>query len=245
MFLALAAWAMGYWWVVATALDRKLTVLNGHEAVPGITLSYAAKTVSGFPFNIDVVFTGFTAKGAGAHGPFAWHSENFAIHALTYGRSQEIFEAAGQQDLSWTDGGMQAHHIHFLPATLRASAIADANGLARFDLVVVDAGGKQSDGGAFTIAETQFHLRRDKTGLLDIVANGKNVDTGDIKAGAIDLSATLKQASAFAPLLAGRQSWPDAAAAWRDSGAPPSVVLKQNMPQKEADAVRNLLASLY
>src|SRR5581483_1864200 len=58
MFLGLAAWAMGYWWVVASAFDKKLTALNGHEAVPGITVSYASKTISGFPFNIDVVFTG-------------------------------------------------------------------------------------------------------------------------------------------------------------------------------------------
>ena len=96
VFLGIAAWAMGHWWVVASALDRKLTALNGHEAMPGVTVSYASKTISGFPFNIDIVFTGLKIAGAGPHGPFAWSTERFALHRLTYGRAQDIYEAAGQ-----------------------------------------------------------------------------------------------------------------------------------------------------
>src|SRR6185437_10251194 len=95
LFLALAAWAMIYWWVVARAFDDKLNAVNGHDAVPGISISYTGKTISGFPFNVDVVFTGLKISGAGAHGPFAWSSEKFALHRLTYGRAQDIYEAAG------------------------------------------------------------------------------------------------------------------------------------------------------
>ena len=128
LFLGLAGWAMAYWWVVATALDKKLDALNGHEAVPGITLSYATKTISGFPFNIDVVFTGFKVEGAGAHGHFAWQSERFALHALTYGAVRQIYEMAGQQSLSWQDGSGKPHRITFLPASMHASADIECQG---------------------------------------------------------------------------------------------------------------------
>ena len=131
LFLGLAAWAMGYWWVVAGALDKKLTALNGHEAFPGVTMSYASKTISGFPFNIDIVFTNLKFSGAGAHGPLSWSTENFALHRLTYGRAQDIYEAAGNQVLEWTDKGGKAHVFQFLPGSLHASAIADARGLAQ------------------------------------------------------------------------------------------------------------------
>ena len=88
-----------------------------------------------------------TIKGAGAHGPSPGQSEKFALHALTYGRRQDIYEAAGQQTLS-LDGWRRQTASHHLscPVALRASAIIDAKGLARFDLDMVDAGGKDSDG---------------------------------------------------------------------------------------------------
>ena len=35
ILLALAGWAGWHWWSVATALDRKLDAMKGHEAVPG------------------------------------------------------------------------------------------------------------------------------------------------------------------------------------------------------------------
>ena len=111
LFFALAGTAMAHWWIVAGALDRKLTAMNGHEAIPGITLSYTGKTISGFPFNIDVLFTGFVAEGQGAHGPLRWSSEKFALHRLTYGRPQDIYEAAGEQSLSWTDGHGKNHAL--------------------------------------------------------------------------------------------------------------------------------------
>ena len=147
LFLALAGWAMTHWWIVATAFDKKLNDLNGHEAVPGITLSYSGKTISGFPFNIDVVFTGFKIAGAGAHGPFTWSSEHFALHRLTYGRAQDIYEAAGTQTLAWADGAGVPHHIGFLPGAMRASgAIADGRrASARFDLDITGASGKDGE----------------------------------------------------------------------------------------------------
>ena len=219
LFLGLAGWAMAYWWVVATALDKKLTALNGHEAVPGITLSYDAKTISGFPFNIDVVFSGFKVEGAGAHGPFAWQSEKFALHALTYGAIRQIYEMAGQQTLSWQDGSGKSHHIAFLPASMHAGADLTAKGLNRFDLDIVGAGGKDSDGVPFTIARAQFHMRHDpKMDALDLMVSADQVKTSSLSFNSLSAYSTLSHGAALAPLLAGAQSWPQATAAWRNAG---------------------------
>jgi hypothetical protein len=226
IFLALAAAAMAHWYVVAGALEKKLDAMNGHEAAPGITLSFAGRTVSGFPFNIDVVFDKFAVEGRGAHGPFRWTSEKFALHRLTYGRAQDIYEAAGNQTLDWTDGGGRGHGLNFLPATLHASAIADAKGLARFDLEAVDAGGHDSQGVAFTAADVQLHFRRDPDAdAMDLQVSGSEIKTGDNIAGLfgdhinrISLYATLSKGSAFAPLLAGKAAWAEAASDWRAQG---------------------------
>ena len=219
LFLALAGWAMAYWWVVATALDKKLTALNGHEAVPGITLSYTSKTISGFPFNIDVVFTGFKIAGAGAHGPFAWQSEKFALHALTYGAVRQIYEMAGQQSLSWQDGSGKSHHITFLPATMHASADMNAKGLNRFDLDIMGAGGRDGDGAPFTIARAQFHMRHDpKSEALDLMVSADQVKTSNLSFNSLSAYSTLSHGAALTPLLAGAQSWPQADATWRQAG---------------------------
>jgi hypothetical protein len=226
IFMALAAVAMAHWWVVAGAVERELDAMNGHEAAPGITLSFATKSVSGFPFNLDIVFTGFFIAGQGAHGPFRWSTENFALHRLTYGRLQDIYEAAGNQTLSWTDGGGAQHGLNFLPGSMRASAIADAHGLLRFDLDVMAASGHDSGGTPFTAVRSQLHLRRDpKADAMDLQVSGDDIKTQGNIAGLfgdhithLALYATLTKGSAFAPLLAGTGTWAAASADWRAKG---------------------------
>ena len=226
VFLALGAVAMAHWYVVAGAVEKKLDAANGHEIAPGITLSFAKKSVSGFPFNIDIVFEKFAVEGEGAHGPFRWTSEKFALHRLTYGRTQDIYEAGGNQTLNWTDGGGRSHGLNFLSAMLHASAVADAKGLARFDLEAVDAGGHDSEGVTFTAADTQIHFRRDpKTDAVDLQVSGSEITAQANIAGLfgdhitrISVYATLSRGSAFAPLLAGTGSWAQAAADWRAKG---------------------------
>jgi hypothetical protein len=225
LLFALAAWVMGYWWVVADAMDKRLTALNGHEAAPGIVISYDSKTISGFPFNLDLVFKNLTVQGQGAHGPFRWTAENFALHRLTYGPAQDIYEAAGNQSLSWTDGGGESHSIKFLPGLLHASAASDSKGLARFDLEMVAAGGSATDGAPFTAAHAQLHLRRDpKADAVDLQISGDEINSGGriapfgnhIKS--LSLYVTLTEGRALAPLLAGRESWAKAAADWKAHG---------------------------
>src|ERR1700761_3443157 len=124
-FLTLAAIAAVHWWIVAGAFEKKLAALKGQQAMPGITLDWDKADVGGFPFRIDADFANFRVTGAAAHGPFRWRAEKFALHALTYGRAKSVYEAAGQQTLSWTDGAGVAHTASFLPGSLHASSIRD------------------------------------------------------------------------------------------------------------------------
>lgn len=219
LFLALAAGAMIHWWLVAGAFDKKLDALNGHEAVPGITLSYSAKTISGFPFNLDVVFQDFRVSGQGAHGPFSWSSEHFALHALTYGRTQYIYEAAGRQSLRWTDSKGILHRLDFLPGSLRASAIGDGKGLSRFDLDLIGAEGKNEKNEAVTIGRAQFHLRRDpKADALDLMVSLDGAQTPSFSTQSLRAFTTLDRRDLLAPLLAGTRSWPATDAAWKNAG---------------------------
>ena len=86
-FLLLAAATMAHWWLVDKAFEKKLAAIKGHEAIPGVTLDWDKVEVGGFPFRIDADFTNFRAQGAGARGPFAWKTDKFALHALTYGEA--------------------------------------------------------------------------------------------------------------------------------------------------------------
>jgi hypothetical protein len=209
-FLLLAATAMVHWWILAGDFEKKLATLKGHEAIPGIRLDWDSVTIGGFPFRMDAAFTNFRAGGAGAHGPFTWKTDKLALHALTYGRRQTVYEAAGQQSLSWTDAASAAHAIGFLPGSLHASSVEGEDGLRRFDVDVVDMGSK-----GFTIGRFQFHMRRDPDGKsLDLMLRADN--WGSRKQ--VQVYATINNAGAFNGLLKGETSWPDAATAWRARG---------------------------
>ena len=220
LFLTLAVWAMAHWWSVASTLDNKLKAMNGHQAVPGIRLSWSKQTISGFPFNLDVVFDNLQVQAEAPRGPLVWHSDRFALHALSYGGAHYIFEAAGQQTLTWSDADNDRHQLSFLPASLHASSIADGKGLARFDLDMVGASGKDSDGGAFTAARVQFHMRRDPKGdVLDLMQSAADVEGHGTPFGDriqnLEVYSQITQGSAFARLLAVRTGWMDALMAWR------------------------------
>jgi hypothetical protein len=218
LFLAIAAAVMVHWWLRADAFEKRLAAIKGREAVPGITLDWTRVEVGGFPFRLDAGFTDFRVKGAGAHGPFAWQSEKFALHALTYGRRQDVFEAAGRQTVAWTEADGRAGAASFLPGSLHASAITDANGLARADLDIVDAGAKD-----FTVARFQLHMRRDplmegRGGGLDLMLRADSIKGFGVDQPLVEIYATLNKAAALAPLLAGAKAWPAAVGDWRAQG---------------------------
>jgi hypothetical protein len=233
LFLMIAAAVMIHWWMVAGAFEKKLAAVKGHPAIPGVTLDWRTVAVGGFPFRIDADFTGFTIAGAGAHGPFAWTTEKFAAHALTYGRPKAVYEAAGQQRVQWTAADGSAHAASFLPGSMRASSIIGPEGLRRFDLDIIGMGAKD-----FTIGRLQFHKRRDPDGSdLDLMLKAD-------AAGArkqVQVYALLNRAGSLVSLLKGETAWPDAAAAWRARGG--TAKLSQVIaPGLAADA---LLSPLY
>jgi hypothetical protein len=214
LFLLLAVAVMIHWWMVADAFERRLAALKGQEAVPGMIVDWASVDVGGFPFRLDAAFTNFRVQGAGAHGPFSWTTEKFALHALTYGRKQIVYEAAGNQDVRWTWSNGKMQHASFLPGTMRGSSILDGRGLNRFDLDIVDLGNS-----SFAIGRLQFHLRRDPDGTdLDLMFTTDGLQLDRVKIGNLQLYVTLSQAEALLPLLRGEASWPQATQRWRALG---------------------------
>ncbi len=259
LFLAIAGWVMSHWWFLAKTLDKNLTAMNGHQAIPGITISWASQTISGFPFRVDVVFSDLLVRAEGPRGPLIWHSDRFALHALTYGRTQDIFEAAGPQTLAWIDADNARHQLSFLPASLRASVIAGEKGISRFDLDMMNAGGKDTDGVDFTVARAQLHMRRDpKLDALDLMLSALDVKDPATPFGGhiakLELYSQITRGSAFARLLSGQEGWMDAIMAWKHRGGEivtgPVDIQSSDLTTKSAGPelqprLRALLFALY
>jgi hypothetical protein len=207
-----------YWWSAAGALAHRLDAMQTGEAMPGVTVRYAARSLRGFPFNLDVVFSDFRVTVETGHGPAVWRAENFALHALTYGRDETIFEAAGRQSLAWTDARGRAHRLPFAAGSLHASAIGDAVGLSRFDLDLVGFGSP-----ALVAARIQLHFRR-ATDHFDIAASADNLRLSPVLHSAfgdtiraLSLQGKLTPAAAFDTLRAGKTDWRSAVEAWRSA----------------------------
>lgn len=220
LLLLIGAAFGAYWWRAADALERRLDAMRIHEAMPGVTLRYATRGISGFPFNLDVVFTDFRISIETGHGPFVWRAENFALHALTYGADRTLFEAAGKQSFTWKDTQGQQHVLPFDAGSLHASAIRDAGGLSRFDLDLVGFGSP-----ALTAARLQFHIRHTAKGKMwDVFAGGDDIHLSPRLRGAfgdelktIALQGSVTEASAFDALRAGKSDWRTAVEAWRNA----------------------------
>lgn len=218
LLLALGGAATAWWYDASSAFNEKLGSSNGHEILPGIRFSYATKSISGVPFNIDAVLGGTTLEIATRTGPLTWRSERFAIHALTYGPEHQIFEAAGKQTLSWTDSERRAHVFSFVPGSLRASAVSANGVLVRFDLDCVGLNAEESSAGRI-----QFHVRRaPQADTFDVILDGDAIRLGaGLRTGlgdnvkSIELEGSVTAASAWQPLLAARADWQTAAEQWR------------------------------
>lgn len=220
LLLVVAAAMGGWWWHAERALARRLDGLQAGEAMPGVTLRYRARGIGGFPFNLDAVFDDMRVSVETGNGPVLWRAEHFALHQLTYGRDETIFEAAGRQSLEWTDDGGKPHRLAFQAGATHASAIRDGRGLSRFDLDLVAFGSA-----ALTAARLQFHIRRvSAANRLDLFVTGDTIRLGpalssafggEIKSAA--LQGSLGAASAFDGLRAGRTDWRSAVEAWRNA----------------------------
>jgi hypothetical protein len=236
-FAALMAGIMVHWWFAAGAFENRLATLKGREAVPGITLNWKNVTVGGFPFRLDANFTDFSAGGEAAHGPFEWRSQHVAIHSLTYGKGQDVLEAAGVQNLKWTDASGDAREIAFLPGLMRGSASHDAQGLSRFDLDI-----KQLSAEKITAGRFQFHMRRDPDGRsLDLMLRADDIKRGESHTPLVQVYATLDKGDVIAPLLAGKAHWRKTVSDWRKAGGAAKLT-QITAPDMAADAI---LSPLY
>ena len=210
VFLALLAAAGIHWWVLASRLGAWLDAHNGGTVMPGVTMAFDSRSITGFPFSLDTEFHGVSFTVATPDGPTRWRSEHFAMHGLTYGRDETIFEAAGHQRLTWIDQGGSSHALDFAVGALHASAIVHRQGLDRFDLDLIGFGSK-----AFTAQRLQLHARQDaKAAQLFIAADGLS----NCPRGRFRYAATVSAEQAFARLQRAEQSWPEAIAAWRAAG---------------------------
>lgn len=235
-FALLAAAVMIHWWIAAGAFEKKLAAMKGHEAVPGITLDWSSVAVGGFPFRMEATFTNFSARGAGARGPFVWKSPEFALHALTYGRATTVYEAAGPQHLEWVAGDGKPHSADFLPGTLRGSSVADRRGLVQADIDIRDAAGT-----GFTAQRLQFHMRRDPDGRdLDLMVKADSFSGSGVTVPLVQAYVTLTQADALAPLLKGAAVWPDVVRTWHGRGG--QIKLTQGAAP---DMAARALSALY
>ena len=208
-----------HWWLAISAFSRQLDALNGHQAMPGVTLRFSSKETYGFPFRADAILGDFEIDIDAPRGRLVWKTREFAMHALTYGPEKKIFEAAGPQTLEWTGRDGKRHAIAFLPARLRASSESDGRGLVRFDLDLIGAGGH-----GFTLDRAQFHLRRNPSGaMLDFIVSLERLKLahagrfGDALKSA-QLNGTLGPVKPLEGLLKGEMRWQDAADAWRVAG---------------------------
>ncbi len=244
LFLAIALGIGVHWWLAASALSTRLQAMNGRQIVPGVTMQFASRRIAGFPFSLDTVFRGVSLRVDTPHGFTQWQPEDFAMHSLTYGRDETIFEAAGKQELSWTRADGSKRTLIFAVGSLHASAIRDATGLARFDLDIVGFGSK-----ALTAQRLQFHVRRNGHDGLDFIVTADGVrplrgscpELGD-KLVSGELTGTITKARALAPLLVGRQDWGTAIANWRSTRG--TAAIEVFRPASSADQVSQLRTAL-
>jgi hypothetical protein len=249
-FLVVAAGVSLLWWHSAGAFEQKLADLKGREAVPGVTLDWSMVAIGGFPFRVDAVFTDFSARGAGPHGPFRWDSPHVALHKLTYNANRVIFEAAGEQRLSWVDAAERPRNVRFTPGSLHASALMDKDGLSRFDLDIA-----RFNQPGFAIARLQFHLRRGENDSIDMVAAA---DGGKGEMGAfgqqfrqLRLYNTLQRATAYHSVLRGGIAPAGAHAAWHERGGTANVTRTElngqesGMTPEQGGTIVSLMEALY
>jgi hypothetical protein len=158
---------------------------------------------------------------ATGHGPSAWKSQDFAMHSLTYGREQIIFEAAGRQLLSWTDLDGVHHALPFEVGEWHASSITDERGLKRFDMDLIGFGSP-----ALTAARVQMHARLDPAGTgIDLAGAADQVRPSPALASLfgdtmsqVRLNASVSPLLVFDALRMGRSDWQDTLEGWRKAG---------------------------
>jgi hypothetical protein len=203
------------WWREASAWSKEIDALNGHEIAPGVTLHFAKRQLSGFPFRVDTTFKDLRISLAGPRA-FQWQAEDFALHRLSYGSGKTVFEAGGRQSFSWIGSDGATHDFTFLPGSVRADAITANGRLVRFDLVLA-----ALDAPKITAGRIEVHARRDpKQDALDLVAFADSLSLPSHKTiSYAKADMRIAMAQFLDGMLSGDADWRTALDAWRAAGA--------------------------
>src|SRR5262249_50200046 len=220
-----------FWRVQADLLAAKLDSVNGDEIIPGVDFAFAEKSISGFPFRLDVVLSGVTFSNRGPTGETAWRTEKLAMHTMSYSSNLLVFEAAGLQSLPLPgDNGPPPRVTYVTPAIARATAVLRDGKLSRGDLDLWPAPRKDASRAAdpkrtFSASRAQLHLlsRTDDTIDVAVKIEGANLGEGyRPKLGTavplVDLRGKVLQSDELGDLELGRKSLSDALEQWRQHG---------------------------
>lgn len=236
-----------FWRVEADTMSARLERANGGEIAPGISFSFAQKSVGGFPFRLDVLLTGVRLGYRRGNTEIDWRTDRFALHRMAYGRNQFIFESDGTQTISWaTQPDAKPVTVLLSPETARASAILNRGRLLRFDLDLWRPHGTQTGSSpnptVFAADRAQFHALARRNNTLDVaiqVDNGRSGFSATQVAQAslplIDCRVTLNRADLLTGLEQGNEDFTRAFELWRNRMGVASVTsLALNWPDAHA-----------
>jgi hypothetical protein len=238
-----------FWRVQADTLSARLDRANGGELIPGVSFSFAQKTVGGFPFRLDVLLSGVSFGYHSGGAELDWRSDRIALHRLSYNSGQFIFEADGVQSFTWIAGqDSRPATVSLMPETARASAILTAGRLVRLDLDIWRPRGKeqnaQQPGIEFSADRAQFHALARRNDTLDLVLQIDNGRAGATAAptilqaafSLIDCRATLDRAGSLLGIENGTQAVSGALQQWRaQQGSIDVTSLALNWPDARAN----------
>lgn len=236
-----------FWRVEADTMSARLDRANGGEIAPGISFSFAQKSVGGFPFRLDVLLTGVRFGYRSGSTEIDWRTDRFALHRMAYGRNQFIFETDGTQTISWaTQPDEMPVTVQLSPETARASAILNQGRLLRFDLDLWRPQGTQTGPSltptVFAADRAQFHALAHRNNTLDVAIQVDNGRTGSPATQAvqaalplIDCRLTLNRADLLTNLEQGNEDFTRAFESWRNRMGVASVTsLALNWPDAHA-----------
>lgn len=236
-----------FWRVEADTMSARLDRANGGEIAPGISFSFAQKSVGGFPFRLDVLLTGVRLGYRSGSTEIDWRTDRFALHRMSYGRNQFIFESDGTQTISWaTQPDATPVTVLLSPETARASAILNRGRLLRFDLDLWRPHGTQTGSSptatVFAADRAQFHALARRNNTLDVaiqVDNGRSgssaTQVGQASLPLIDCRVTLNRADLLTGLEQGNEDFTRAFELWRNRMGVANVTsLALNWPDAHA-----------
>jgi len=238
-----------FWRVQADTLAARLDRANGGELIPGVSFSFAQKTIGGFPFRLDVLLSGVSFGYRSGGAELDWRSDRIALHRLAYKPGQFIFEADGAQTFTWTGGhDSKPATLSLMPETARASAILTGGRLVRLDLDVWRARGTEQSARqpevSFSADRAQFHALARRNDTLDLALQ---IDNSRAAASAaptlpqlsfplIDCRATVDRAASLAGAENGTEDVTGALQQWRaQEGSIDVTSLALNWPDARAN----------